>query len=105
MPTSRWIYNLLIRGLEKNGDKYEKLPEGKERDALLKNQEFILNLIPKNCPRSLIQSGGGGMIQMKLAHAMNALANGQYFKAIGYLMKKERKIPLPCEETPEKTHK
>ena len=51
VPTSRWIYNLLIRGLEKNGDKYEKLPEGKERDALLKNQEFILNLIPKNCPR------------------------------------------------------
>ena len=105
VPTSRWIYNLLIWGLEKNGDKYEKLPEGKERDALLKNQEFILNLIPRNCPRSLIQSGGGGMIQMKLAHAMNALANGRYFKAIGYLAKKERKIPLPCEEEAQKERK
>ncbi len=94
----RLIRKAIHFGLSLDGKKYERLPEGRERDALLKNQQFILNLVPRNCPRSLIQSGGGGILQMNLAHAINELANGHVWKAIILAVKGEKKLPLPCEE-------
>ncbi len=93
----RLIRKVIRLGLTLGGKKYERLAEGRERDALLKNQQFILNLVPRNCPRSLIQSGGGGVLQMNLAHAINELANGHVFKALGLAIRGEKKIPLPCE--------
>lgn len=93
----RLIRKAILFGVSLDGKKYERLPEGRERDALLKNQQFILNLVPRNCPRSLIQSGGGGILQMNLAHAINELANGHVWKAIGLAIRGEKKIPLPYE--------
>ena len=93
----RLIRKAILWGLSLDGKKYERLPEGRERDALIKNQKFILNLVPRNCPRSLMQSGGGGALQMNLAHAINELANGHVWRAICLAVKGEKKIPLPCE--------
>lgn len=93
----RLIRKAILWGLTLDGKKYERLPEGRERDALLKNQQFILNLVPRNCPRSLMQSGGGGALQMNLAHAITELANGHVWRAIGLAIRGERKISLPCE--------
>ena len=56
----------------------------------------MLRFIHMNCPRSLAQSGGG-MIQMNLAHALTALANGRFMKACMALRKDKVKLPLPCE--------
>lgn len=93
----RLIYRAILWGLSLDGKKYERLPEGRERDALLKNQQFLLNLVPRNCPRSLMQSAGGGALQMNLAHAVTELANGHVWRAIRLAVKGEKKIPLPCE--------
>lgn len=94
----RFVRKVLLTVLTMDGKKFERLPEGPTKDALIKNQRFVLNLVPRNCPRSLIQGGGGKTLQMNLAHALTAFANGHVFKAIGWLLRREKKLPLPCEE-------
>ena len=96
--TGRWAYNLVVRFMEKDDSKADNLPDEPEKEAMLRSQRFAMALIPSNCPRSLIQSSGG-LAQMNLAYALNYLANGQFIKAIAALLRKEKKIPLPCEET------
>lgn len=93
----RFLYNSVMRGIAAQGKGIEKLPEGSEKDERIKNQQFVLRFIPTNCPRALIQSGGGRM-QMNFAYAMAELANGHIFRAIRLLAKKEPTLPLPCEE-------
>lgn len=97
VATGRWAYNLVVHFMEKGSSKVDQLPDGPEKEARLRSQRFTMALIPSNCPRSLIQSSGG-MVQMNLAHALNYLANGQFFRAIAALVRREKKIPLPCEE-------
>lgn len=92
----RFLYNSVINGIAAQGKGIDKLPEGSEKNEQIKNQQFVLRFIPCNCPRALIQSGGGRM-QMNMAYAMTYLANGHIIKAIKAALKKDRPLPLPCE--------
>ncbi len=93
----RFLYNSIMNGIAAQGKGIDKLPEGSEKDERIKNQQFILRFIPTNCPRAMIQSGGGRM-QMNMARAITDLANGHILKAIGAIAKKDKPLPLPCEE-------
>lgn len=93
----RFIFSCITKGIAFTGRNVDKLPEGSEKDELVKNQRFILELIPRNCPRSLIQSSGG-IAQMNVARAVTEFANGHFFRAVLALLGGGRKRPLPCEE-------
>lgn len=96
----KFLYNSVLNGIAAQGKDIEKLPEGPEKDERIKNQDFVLRFIPCNCPRALIQSGGGRM-QMNFAYAMADLANGHIIKAIKDVVIADKPEPLPCEQTGE----
>lgn len=83
----RLIQRVLLWVIHTQDRKIRRLPDGPEKDTLRKNQQFVLRYIPNNCPRALIQSSGG-MVQMNLAHALAALANGKPGKALCCLFRK-----------------
>ena len=93
----RFIFSCISKGIAFTGRKVDKMPEGHARDELIKNNRFILELIPRNCPRSLIQSSGG-IAQMNVARAVTEFANGHFFRAIKELLKGEKPLPLPCKD-------
>ncbi|MCM1050128.1 MAG: glycoside hydrolase family 3 C-terminal domain-containing protein [Clostridiales bacterium] len=93
----RFLYNSVINGIAAQGKGINKMPEGPEKDAQIKSQNFVLRFIPCNCPRALIQSGGGRM-QMNMAYAIAEFANGHILKAIKAVVKGEKPTKLPCEE-------
>lgn len=92
----RFLRSCIINGITLTGRRIYKLPEGSERNELIKNQHFLLELIPQNCPRSLIQSSGG-MVQMNVARAVAEFANGNILRAFGRLLKRDKPLPLPCK--------
>lgn len=95
--TGRFLYNCIIKGVAFTGRKIRKLPEGQEKDELIKSQRFLMELLPRNCARSLIQSSGG-MVQMNIARAVTEFANGHILRAAGELLRRDKPLPLPCKE-------
>ena len=92
----RMLYNGFMKGVGGNQKKLDAMPEGTEKDEMVKNQQFVMNLIPRNCTRALIQSGGGRM-QMNMARAIVEIANGHIIQGMKEAMKKDTPLPLPCE--------
>ena len=93
----KFLLGCIVKGVAFTGRKIHKLPDGPERDELLKSQRFLLELLPHNCPRSLIQSSGG-MVQMNVAHAVTEFANGHILKSLGALLRRDKPLTLPCKE-------
>lgn len=93
----KFLYNSVINGVAAQGKGIEKLPDGPEKDAKIKSQNFVLRFIPCNCPRALIQSGGGQM-QMNMARAIAELANGHIIRAIKEILNGGKPAALPCED-------
>ena len=75
---AEWVVSLQARVIR-------RMPEGEAREAEIRNYRFVRALMPRNSPRSLVQSGGG-MVQMNAAHALVALANGHPFRALRALL-------------------
>ncbi len=96
-PMGRFLYRCVHTVASALGRDIRRLPEGPEKEERIKNQRFLLDLIPSNSPRSLIQSGGG-MAQMHMARAAIELANGHILRAVRLAVKREKPLPLPCEE-------
>lgn len=92
----RLLYNGFMKGIGGNPKKLDAMPEGTEKDEMVKNQQFVMNLIPRNCTRALIQSGGGRM-QMNMARAIVEIANGHIIRGIREATKKDVPLPLPCD--------
>lgn len=92
----RMLYNGFMKGVGGNQKKLDAMPEGTEKNEMIKNQQFVMNLIPRNCTRALIQSGGGRM-QMNMARAIVEIANGHIIRGVKEAMKKDTPLPLPCE--------
>ncbi len=95
--TGRFLYNCIVKGVAFTGRKIHRLPEGQEKDELIKNQHFLLELLPQNCARSLVQSSGG-LAQMNIARAVTEFANGHILRAVGELLRRDKPLPLPCKE-------
>lgn len=93
----RFLLGCITGYMKWDGRKIRRLPEGPEKTERLKNQQFMLRLIPQNSARSLIQSSGG-FVQMHLAHAITELAGGHLIRALKHL-KKEKPLPLPHQTT------
>ena len=92
----RVLYNGFMKGIGGNQKKLDAMPEGPEKDVMVKNQQFVMNLVPRNCSRALIQSGGGRM-QMNMARAIVEIANGHIFRGLKEVIKKDIPLTLPCE--------
>ena len=75
----------IVAGKSKNPNK-EK--DEIKKQEIIKNKKFMVELIPNNCLRSLLQSSGG-MLQMNIALGLLSFANGKIFKAIYYFLKPE----------------
>lgn len=93
----RFVYSCITKGIAFTGRAVDNMPDGSEKDALIKNNRFILKLIPRNCARSLIQSSGG-IAQMNTARAVTEFANGHFLRALWQLLKGGKPRPLPCNE-------
>lgn len=93
----KFLLNCIVKGMAFMGRKIHKLRDSPERDELIKNQRFLFELLPHNCPRSLIQSGGG-MVQMNVARAVTKFANGHILRAIAALLHRDKPLPLPCKK-------
>ncbi len=78
---AEWVVSLQARVIR-------RMPEGEAREAEIRNYRFVRALMPRNSPRSLVQSGGG-IIQMNAARALVALANGHPFQALRLLLHRE----------------
>ena len=91
------IFRMIMKVMNREMKDIAKLPEGKEKEERFKNHVFMLRFLPMNCPRGLVQSAGG-MVQLGLAYAMTAIANGRFLKACKALGLDKDKLPLPCEE-------
>lgn len=78
---AEWVVSLQARVIR-------RMPEGEARETEIRNYRFVRALMPKNSPRSLVQSGGG-MVQMNAARALVALANGHPFQALRALLHRE----------------
>lgn len=85
--TGRLILRTMNGVLRSRERRICRMPQGPRRDTLLKNQQFVQRYIPNCSPRALIQSSGG-LAQMKLAHALTALANGSPLRALGCLFRR-----------------
>ena len=92
---------LIVKGLLKVLDaqhkKIEKLPDGPAKEAQLRSNTFAMSFMPNSSARGLLQSGGG-RIQMNVARALPMLANGRILAALGSILKKEKEIPLPSKQ-------
>ena len=78
---AEWVVSLQARVIR-------RMPEGEARETEIRNYRFVRALMPKNSPRSLVQSGGG-MVQMNAARALVAMANGHPFQALRALLHRE----------------
>ena len=92
----RILYRSILKVIEKEGQPIAEMPDGPEKEALLRAQKFTMAFIPGTSPRSMVQSGGG-RIQMNVGRAMPLIANGQLLPALRMILRKETRIPLPCE--------
>lgn len=96
-PYGRFLLGCILKGVAFTGRNIRKLPEGKERDELIKSQRFLRELIPQNCPRSLVQSAGG-VVQMNMARAVTDFANGHVLRALWTAVVYEKPTTLPCKK-------
>ena len=96
----RMIYNGFMKGIAGNQKKIDRMPDGPEKTEIIKNQQFVMNLIPRNSTRALIQSGGG-RIQMNMARAIVEFANGHIIRGLKEITKKDTPLPLPSEKEKE----
>ena len=92
----RMLYRGILKIIEKEGQPIAEMPDSPEKEALLRAQKFTMAFIPGTSPRSMVQSGGG-RIQMNVGRAMPLIANGQLLPALRMILRKETRIPLPCE--------
>lgn len=92
----RMLYRGILKIIEKEGQPIAEMPDGPEKETLLRAQKFTMAFIPGTSPRSMVQSGGG-RIQMNVGRAMPLIANGQLLPALRMILRKETRIPLPCE--------
>lgn len=97
-PAGGLIYRTVLKAMALQGLGARRMPDGPEKDAAIKSNEFTLRFLPGCCPRSMVQSSGG-MVQMNVARALPLMADGQIGKALAELTKIERPIPLPCQES------
>ena len=74
------IYDLIMK-IVVNTNNVSKIKDEEIKELVMKNNKFMLDLIPKNSLRSLSQSSGG-MLQVNVAKALLELANGHFGKAL-----------------------
>ena len=81
-----FVYKLIMKFATGKTIDPNKIEDESTRELVSKNQKFMMDLIPKNSLRSLVQSSGG-MLSMKLAKMLLHVANNEQGKAIKELFK------------------
>lgn len=96
-PAGGLIYRTVLKVMAMQRAGVKRMPDGPEKEAAMKSNDFTLRFLPGCCPRSMVQSGGG-MVQMNVARALPLMADGQMGKALAELAKFEKPLPLPCQK-------
>ncbi len=68
--------------------KLKHMPDSNEKRELLKNEEFMVKVIPHNTMRSLVQSSGG-LVQLSMAYAIVDIANGHILRGLFKMMRRK----------------
>ena len=69
-----FVYNLIIKVSSTNNKKINKIKDEQLKEEYIKNNEFLVKMIPSNSLRSIAQSSGG-LLSMNLAKLLLKIAN------------------------------
>ena len=94
----RMIFKGMLSVATKQKKKAAKLPDGPEKDNMLKGAQFLQRIMESNSSRSLSMSAGG-RFPFNLAEGITDIANGHLFKGLGRIMTKIDVPKLPKEES------
>lgn len=86
-PMARLVYKIISGVLKRQYKKVLKMKEFKNKEDVLKNQLFVLEVLPHNNLRSICQSSGG-KAQYNIVKGMMHLANGNILRALVSFLKK-----------------
>ena len=78
--------------------KAKRLPEGAERENMIKGAIFLRHMLESNTPQSMAMSAGK-TISYNMAQALVHLANGRVFKAFGTLLKRIKAPRVPKQNS------
>ena len=95
--TGRILYNAVIGVADKQRKKALKLPDGVEKDNLLKSAEFMKKVLVTNSLRSMSMSAGTAF-PYNYAIAFRELTNRHLFKGAKAFLKRIKAPKLPKEE-------
>lgn len=90
----RIIYRAVMSMPAKMIKKAKKLPDGTERENMLKGAAFLRHMLESNTPSSMAMSAGK-TVSYNMTEALVHLGNGKIFKAIGAFFKRIKAPKLP----------
>ena len=94
-----WIlYRSVMRTVQKDYRKAQKMPDSLERDTRLKNSYFVVKLMPYNSIRSMCMSSGG-QFTYNTAVGFVEMANGHLIRGLKAFLKKEIITQLPKDQS------
>ena len=79
------LYKSIMRIMEKEYKKAQRMPDSLERDARLKNSYFVVRMMPSNSLRSMSMSSGG-QFSYDNARALVLMANGHLMRGLRLLL-------------------
>lgn len=79
------LYKSIMRIMEKEYKKAQRMPDSLERDARLKNSYFVVRMMPSNSLRSMSMSSGG-QFSYDSARALVLMANGHLMRGLRLLL-------------------
>ena len=94
----RILYRFVMSTVSKPEKEAKKLPDGPEKDKVLKGAAFMKKGVENISLRSMSMSAGR-IFPYNYAQAFAAIANGHLIKGIGYFLKKIKVPKLPKEES------
>ena len=90
------LYKVVINTGTKQDKKYKKMPDGPEKDNLIKSEMFMQKTISANSLMSLSMSSGGAF-PYNFACGLRDLSNGHLFRGIKHMTKKIKAPALPID--------
>ena len=93
----RMIYRSMIKMAAEQRKQAEKLPDGTEKENLLKGAMFLERMMRTNSARSLAMASSGSM-PMTYSEGLILIANGHLFRGLKRMKTPEPHSKLPTEE-------
>ncbi|MEK4823088.1 glycoside hydrolase family 3 C-terminal domain-containing protein [Niallia sp. FSL W8-0951] len=90
----RIFYKSVVGVGKKQFNRSKRMEEGPERDMERKNGMFLMKMLPNNSIRSMTVSSSG-RFNYRLAEGLIEIINGNLFRGLMHMLKKDKLPPLP----------